>query len=314
MRLVFAGTPAVALPALDALLASEHEVVGVVTRPQRPAGRGRTLRASPVEARATQQGIPVLSPVKAGDQDFLDQLAALAPDACPVVAYGALLPKAALVVPRLGWINLHFSVLPAWRGAAPVQRAILAGDDMTGATTFLIEEGLDTGPVFGVVTEPIGPRDTAGDLLERLAVSGAELLRQTMDGLASGRLIGLAQSSDGVSHAAKLLPDDVRVDWSMPAMHIDRLVRAATPVPGAWTTFRAKRLKLGPVRPADQSRSAAPFDVTAGEVRDLGPDGVRVGTVTGPVTLTTVQPEGKPAMDAAAWARGVRLTPGEMLT
>ena len=307
MRLVFAGTPAVALPSLDALLASEHEVVGVVTRPERPAGRGRTLAPSPVAARAAERGIPVLRPDKAGDPEFLDALTELSADACPVVAYGALLPKAALAVPRLGWINLHFSVLPAWRGAAPVQRAILAGDDMTGASTFLIEEGLDTGPVYGVVTEFIHPHDTSGDLLDRLAISGAELLRQTMDGLAAGRLVGVPQSSDGVSHAAKLRPDDVRVDWSTPAMRIDRLVRAATPAPGAWTTFRDKRLQLGPVL------IAAATELAAGELRDLGGDGVRVGTATAAVVLTTVQPEGKPPMDAAAWARGVRLVAGETL-
>lgn len=307
MRLVFAGTPGVALPSLDALLASEHDVVGVVTRPERPAGRGRTLTPSPVATRAADRGIPILSPDKAGDPEFLEALAALTPDACPVVAYGALLPPAALAVPRLGWINLHFSVLPAWRGAAPVQRAILAGDDMTGASTFLIEEGLDTGPVFGVVTELIHATDTSGDLLDRLAISGAELLRQTMDGLAAGRLVGVPQSSEGVSHAAKLRPGDVRVDWSAPAMRIDRLIRAATPAPGAWTTFRDKRLKLGPVQPAGA------MDIAAGEIRDLGGDGVRVGTATTPVTLTTVQPEGKPPMDAAAWARGVRLTAGETL-
>jgi methionyl-tRNA formyltransferase len=307
VRLVFAGTPAAALPALDELLESQHDVLAVVTRPERPAGRGRQLRASPVAARAAERGIPVLSPDKPGDPAFLDELAALAPDACPVVAYGALLPKSALAVPRIGWINLHFSVLPAWRGAAPVQRAILAGDDMTGASTFLIEEGLDTGPVFGVVTEPIGPHDTAGDLLDRLARSGALLLRETMDGLAAGRLVGVPQSSEGVSHAAKLRPEDVRVDWTTPAMHIDRLVRAATPTPGAWTTFRDKRLKLGPVL------ASAEAGLAPGEVRDLGPDGVRVGTATAPVTLTTVQPEGKPAMDAAAWARGVRLGPAEKL-
>jgi methionyl-tRNA formyltransferase len=225
-----------------------------------------------------------------------------------VVAYGALLPKSALDVPRIGWVNLHFSVLPAWRGAAPVQRAILAGDDMTGASTFLIEEGLDTGPVFGVVTEPIGPHDTAGDLLDRLARSGAELLRQTMDGLAAGRLVGVPQPTEGVSHAAKLRPDDVRVDWTTPAMHIDRLIRAATPAPGAWTTFRGKRLKLGPVHPVLPPSGSVP---PPGELLNLGADGIRVGTATAPVTLTTVQPEGRPAMDAAAWARGVRLAAGE---
>lgn len=308
MRLVFAGTPAVALPALDALLDSAHDVVAVVTRPDKPAGRGRQLTAGPVARRARELGIPVLAPARARDEDFLAALNELAPDACPVVAYGALLPKPALDVPRIGWINLHFSLLPAWRGAAPVQRAILAGDELTGASTFLIEEGLDTGPVFGMVTEPIRATDTAGDLLDRLAVSGARLLRETIDGLADGRLVAVPQPADGVSHAPKLTTDDVRVDWTAPAMHVDRLVRAATPVPGAWTTFRDRRLKLGPVRPATE-----PTDLAAGQLRNLGTDGVAAGTATGPVLLTTVQPEGKAPMDAAAWVRGVRLTPDDVL-
>jgi methionyl-tRNA formyltransferase len=303
LRLVFAGTPAVALPSLDALLQSAHDVVAVVTRPEKPAGRGRKLAPSPVAERAREHGLPVLAPGRAGDPDFLRELAALEPDVCPVVAYGALLPRAALDVPRVGWVNLHFSLLPAWRGAAPVQRAVLSGDEVTGASTFLIEEGLDTGPVFGMVTEPIGPTDTSGDLLDRLAVSGALLLRETMDGIAEGRLVAVPQPPDGVSHAAKLTTDDVRVDWTAPAMRVDRLVRAATPTPGAWSTFRDRRLKLGPVRPAAEPTGLAP-----GAVADLGASRVVVGTATGPVTLTTVQPEGKGVMDASAWARGVRLT------
>jgi methionyl-tRNA formyltransferase len=308
LRLVFAGTPAVALPALDALLQSAHDVVAVVTRPEKPAGRGRRLAPSPVAERAREHGLPVLAPDRAGDDDFLRELAALEPDVCPVVAYGALLPRAALDVPRVGWVNLHFSLLPAWRGAAPVQRAVLAGDELTGASTFLIEEGLDTGPVFGMVTEPIGPTDTSGDLLDRLAVSGALLLRETMDGIAEGRLVAVPQPTDGVSQAAKLTTDDVRVDWTAPAMRVDRLVRAATPAPGAWTTFRDRRLKLGPVRPGSEPAGLAP-----GALADLGTSGVVVGTATGPVTLTAVQPEGKGFMDASAWARGVRLTDADRL-
>jgi methionyl-tRNA formyltransferase len=307
VRLVFAGTPAPALPSLDALIDSDHDVVAVISRPDRPAGRGRKLTASPVAERARQRDIPVLAPERADDPEFLEQLRHLAPDLCPVVAYGALLRKEALGVPRIGWVNLHFSVLPAWRGAAPVQRAILAGDDMTGASTFLLEEGLDTGPVFGVVTEPIHPRDTAGELLDRLSVSGAELLRRTIDGIASNELGPVPQPLDGVSIAPKLRPDDVRVDWSAPAMHIDRLVRAGTPAPGPWTQFRGRRLKLGPVLPAGQIQGLAPGEISATGER------VEVGTATGPVVLTTVQPEGKGPMDALAWARGVRLLPGESL-
>src|SRR5690349_14585179 len=186
MKLVFAGTPEVAVPALDALIASgRHEVAAVVTRPDAPAGRGRRLVASPVAERAEEAGVEVLKPERPRDPEFLERLTRIAPDCCPVVAYGALLPRPALDIPAHGWVNLHFSLLPAWRGAAPVQHSLMAGDEITGASTFLIEEGLDSGPVFGTVTEPIGSRDTAGELLDRLAVSGARLLVATLDGIAA---------------------------------------------------------------------------------------------------------------------------------
>jgi methionyl-tRNA formyltransferase len=307
MRLAFAGTPAAAVPSLRALLdAPGHDVVAVITRPPARAGRGRRTTSSPVAELANEVGVPVLTPAKPGDPDFLDELRALDVDACPVVAYGALLPQRALDVPRHGWINLHFSLLPAWRGAAPVQHAILHGDDVTGASTFLIEAGLDTGPVFGVVTEPTRPTDTSGDLLERLAVSGAGLLRATMDGIADGSLVPRPQEPDGVSIAGKITVDDARVPWDSPARHVDRLVRACTPAPGAWTTFRGERLKLGPVR----LRGAN--DLRPGQVH-ADRAGVAVGTATAEVELGLVQPPGKRAMPAADWARGARIDAGETL-
>ncbi|RKS74574.1 methionyl-tRNA formyltransferase [Actinomadura pelletieri DSM 43383] len=302
MRLVFAGTPETALPALTALLGSSHEVVAVVTRPDGRSGRGRRLSASPVAELAAEAGVEVLKPAKARDPEFLDRLREIAPDCCPVVAYGALLPREALDIPRHGWVNLHFSLLPAWRGAAPVQRAILHGDDVTGAATFQIEEGLDTGPVYGVLTEPIQPTDTAGDLLGRLAVAGASLLLDTMNGIEAGVLEPRPQPTEGVSHAAKLTPEDGHVDWKSPALHIDRLVRACTPAPGAWTLFRDTRLKLGPVRPRPDAENLAPGELRAGK------NEVLVGTATHPVALGDVQPQGKRPMAAADWARGVDLT------
>ena len=307
MRLVFAGTPETAVPALDALLKSRHEVVAAVTRPDAPAGRGRRLTASPVGQRAADAGIEVLKPAKARDPEFLDRLRAIAPDCCPVVAYGALIPRVALDIPRHGWINLHFSLLPAWRGAAPVQRAILHGDDITGAATFQIEEDLDTGPVYGVVTEPIRPADTSGDLLGRLAETGAQLLVATMDGIEDGELEPRPQPSDGVSYAPKLTPDDAHVDWRLPARHVDRLVRACTPAPGAWTTFRGDRLKLGPVRPVPDAPPLAP-----GELRATKKE-VLAGTGSHPVVLGEVQPQGKQRMRATDWARGVRPADGDVL-
>ncbi|TDB97682.1 methionyl-tRNA formyltransferase [Actinomadura sp. 7K534] len=302
MRLVFAGTPETALPSLRALLESSHEVAAVVTRPDGRSGRGRRLSASPVGAFAAEAGLEVLKPAKARDPEFLDRLREIAPDCCPVVAYGALLPRAALDIPRHGWVNLHFSLLPAWRGAAPVQRAILHGDDMTGAATFQIEEDLDTGPVYGVLTEPIRPDDTTGDLLGRLAVAGAALLRDTMDGIEEGVLEPRPQPTEGVSHAAKLTPEDARVEWNSPALHIDRLVRACTPAPGAWTNFRDMRVKLGPVRLRPDAEKLSP-----GELRPRKNE-VLVGTATHPVALGEVQPQGKRRMGAADWVRGLDLT------
>jgi methionyl-tRNA formyltransferase len=307
MRLVFAGTPGVAVPALEALLASSHDVVAVVTRPDARAGRGRTLVQSPVRERAEAAGIEVLTPTSPREPDFLERLRALAPDVCPVVAYGALIPQSALDIPRHGWVNLHFSLLPAWRGAAPVQHAIMAGDEVTGASTFLIEAGLDTGPVFGVMTEQVRPRDTAGDLLERLAHGGSGLLVATMDGIEDGSLVPVPQSTDGVSLAPKLEVADAQVRWDRPAAAVDRLVRGCTPAPGAWSVFRGERVKIAPLLedPTYAGAHLAPGEVAAGK-RD-----VHVGTATAPVRLGEVRPHGKKQMPAADWARGVRLEPGE---
>ncbi|MEO3975166.1 methionyl-tRNA formyltransferase [Streptomyces sp. CAU 1734] len=307
MKLVFAGTPEVAVPALDALIASDrHEVAAVVTRPDAPAGRGRRLVASPVAQRAEEAGIEVLKPARPRDEDFLARLREIDPDCCPVVAYGALLPKVALNVPARGWVNLHFSLLPAWRGAAPVQHAVLAGDEITGASTFLIEEGLDSGPVYGVLTEHVRPTDTSGDLLTRLAFAGAGLLAATMDGIEDGTLHAVPQPAEGVTLAPKISVEDARVDWAAPALRVDRLVRACTPAPGAWTEFRGERLKLVAVRPAPE-RHLAP-----GELAPAKND-VHVGTGSHAVELLWVQPQGKKPMRAADWARGVRIAAGEHL-
>ncbi|MCW0216245.1 MAG: methionyl-tRNA formyltransferase [Pseudonocardia sp.] len=309
MRLLFAGTPAPAVPALQALLDSpRHEVVAVLTRPDAPSGRGRKLSRSPVGELADKAGIPVLTPRRPKEPEFLDALRELAPDCAPVVAYGALLPRVALDVPVHGWINLHFSLLPAWRGAAPVQAAVLHGDEVTGATTFLLEEGLDTGPTYGVVTETIGAADTAGALLDRLARSGARLLVATMDGIEDGTLRAVPQPEEGVSHAPKITVDDARLDWSGTAIALDRLVRAVTPEPGAWCTFREARLGIGPVTPVRTGE----IDLGAG-VLHVEKKRVLAGTATVPVELGEVRPVGKRAMPAADWARGMRIETGESL-
>ncbi|MFE4592659.1 methionyl-tRNA formyltransferase [Streptomyces laurentii] len=306
MKLVFAGTPEVAVPALDALLASgRHEVAAVITRPDAPAGRGRRLVASPVAERAEEAGIEVLKPRRPRDEDFLARLREIAPDCCPVVAYGALLPRVALDIPARGWVNLHFSLLPAWRGAAPVQHALMAGDEVTGASTFQIEEGLDSGPVYGVVTEDIRPTDTSGDLLTRLAFAGAGLLAATMDGIEDGSLKAVPQPADGVTLAPKIQVEDAQVDFAAPALRVDRVVRGCTPAPGAWTLFRGERLKLVQAALVTDRTDLAPGELAAGK------NNVYVGTGSHAVELLWVQPQGKKPMKAADWARGVRIAPGE---
>lgn len=308
MRLVFAGTPDPAVPSLRALLDSpRHEVVAVVTRPDAPAGRGRKLVRSPVGRVADEAGIPVLMPARPSDPDFLARLAEFAPDCCPVVAYGALVPRKALDVPRHGWVNLHFSLLPAWRGAAPVQHAVLHGDEVTGASVFQLEAGLDTGPVFGTLTEPIRPTDTAGDLLDRLAQSGAGLLVAVLDAIEAGTAHATPQPADGISMAPKVTVEDAEVRWTDPAFAVDRRIRACTPAPGAWTVFRGERLKLGPVTVVPYGPPLKPGHLLVERSR------VIAGTATDPVALGEVRPAGKKAMAAVDWARGVRPGPEDRL-
>lgn len=303
MRVIFAGTPAAAVPSLRAILASPHEVVAVVTRPDARRGRGRTLARSEVGAVADEHGIPVLTPASPRDPEFARALREFAPDVVAIVAYGALIGEELLQVPVHGWVNLHFSLLPAWRGAAPVQHAILAGDQVTGATTFQLDPGMDTGPVFGVTTVEINQRETSGELLERLSTDGAGLLVATLDGLATNQVVAVPQPLEDISYAPKLTSDDARVVWTDPAMRVDRLIRACTPAPGAWTTFRDQRLKLGPVTIA----AAATHDLAPGELA-VTKDQVLVGSASAPLALSTVQPPGKRPMAAADWARGVRPT------
>ncbi|MET8121197.1 methionyl-tRNA formyltransferase [Micromonospora sp. NPDC005291] len=305
MRVIFAGTPAVAVPALTAVAASRHELVAVVTRPDAPAGRGRGLSRSPVGEWADEHGVEVLTPARPRDPEFLDRLRELEPDCVPVVAYGALVPPAALEIPRYGWINLHFSLLPAWRGAAPVQHAVLHGDELTGASVFQLEQGLDTGPVYGTLTDEIRAADTSGDLLERLAASGAGLLVAVLDAIADGTARAEPQPADGVSLAPKLTVDDARVRWSDPAFAVDRRLRACTPAPGAWTMFRGERVKLGPVVPVPEGPELKPGELLVEKSRVLA------GTATVPVRLGEVRAAGKRAMAATDWARGVRVGTGE---
>jgi methionyl-tRNA formyltransferase len=296
MRVLFAGTPAVAVPSLDALLAAGFDVVAVLTRPDAPLGRKRVLTPSPVAARAAELGIDVIHAARV-DAEVTARIAELKPDVAAIVAYGGLIPRTALDVPQHGWINLHFSLLPAWRGAAPVQHAVIAGDDVTGAVTFLLEEGLDTGPVFGTLTEKVHDDDTSGALLERLSHSGAVLLAQTLSAVQAGAAAAVPQSGE-VSLAPKLTIDDARLDWHQPALALGRRARGVTPEPGAWTTLDGQRLKLEPVVLRPDTLDLEPGNVALRE------KAVLVGTGSHAVELTRVQPSGKKMMTATDWVRG----------
>jgi methionyl-tRNA formyltransferase len=305
VRIVFAGTPEVAVPSLDALVHSRHDVVGVVTRPDAPSGRGKRLTASPVAARAAELGIETLKPFRPRDDDFVTRLAEILPDCCPVVAYGALLPQRVLDIPAYGWINLHFSLLPAWRGAAPVQHAILAGDQITGATTFRIVRELDAGPTFASIREPIQPTDTAGDLLHRLSITGAALLVDTLDGIEDGTLNAEPQPDADVTYASKISVEDAQIDWTKPGDDIHRLIRSCAPAPGAWTTFCGQRLKINAAIVTDNSLPAGALHVTKRSVQ--------VGSGTTSLELAQVQAQGKKPMPGPDWARGILFGDNPML-
>ncbi|WP_136313560.1 methionyl-tRNA formyltransferase [Actinomyces procaprae] len=301
MRVLFAGTPETALPVLRALTsAPEHEVVGVLTRADARRGRGRTLHPSPVAAVARAAGLDVRTPATLRDQDAQDWIRGLQADVAVVVAYGRLVPAELLDVPAYGWINLHFSLLPAWRGAAPVQRALIAGNRVTGASVFRLEEGLDTGPVYARITEQIRPDDTAGDLLGRLADAGAPLLLEVLADLEAGSASPQPQDDRQATHAPVLTSADGLVDWHETAAAVDRRIRGVTPAPGAHTTYRGTRLRLGPVTPVPGADDLAPGALRATKHE------VRVGTGRGAVRLGRVAPAGKSWMDADAWARGAR--------
>ena len=305
VRLVFAGSPAAALPSLRALVAAGHDVAAVVTNPDAPTGRGRRLEPSPVGRLADELGIRTLKPARARDPEFVAALTQVAPDACPVVAWGKLIPDSLLDVPVHGWINLHFSLLPAWRGAAPVQRALMAGDAQGGVTTFRIVHDLDAGPVFRQVATPIGPDETAGDLLDRLASLGAATLAATLDDIAAG-VVPTPQPEGALTVAPKVGVDDVRIDWAAPARTVHNLVRGACPDPGAWTTLDGARFKvLATTLDADGVPALAPGQLHADR------HALWAGAADGALRLVRVQASGKPPMAGADWARGAHLNPGD---
>lgn len=300
MRVLFAGTPEVALPTLDALVAAGHDVVAVLTRPDAPSGRGRIVTSSPVAQRAQELGLPVLTPSTLRGEDAHILIAQTQADIAVVVAYGLLVPGALLGIPKHGWINLHFSLLPAWRGAAPVQRAIWNGDVESGVSVFALEEGLDTGPVYAQREYRLDPTCTSGEALDAMAREGADVVVGVVNAIANGSAVSVPQADLGISHAPRITRDEARIAWQGDAIAIDRQIRACTPQPGAWTTVQGVRVRIGPVTP--DPRPARGPGVMYPE------DGVvRVGTGTGSVTLGWVQPAGKGRMSAADWWRGLRI-------
>lgn len=308
MRILFAGTPEVALPVLKSLVDHpEHEVVGVLTRADARKGRGRTLHPSPVAAFSREAGIETRTPATLKDEETQAWVRSLEADVAVVVAYGRLVPPALLDVPAHGWLNLHFSLLPAWRGAAPVQHAVIAGDEVTGACIFRLEAGLDTGPIYSQLTEPILSTDTSGDLLGRLAESGSTLMERTLQTLAQGAIVPVEQDHSAATYAPTLNAQDGSIDWKKPALAIDRQVRGVTPAPGAHTTFNEARFRLGPVELVPDSMELAPGELLVSKHEVL------VGTGSHAVRLGQVAPAGKNWMDAAAWARGARPVEGTCL-
>ena len=295
LRIVYAGSPSAAVPSLRALLAGPHEVVAVVTREDSPQGRKRVLTPTPVAELAESAGVPVVKANRLGP--VTDELLALQPDLGVVVAYGGLIREPLLSAPRLGWINLHFSLLPRWRGAAPVQRAVMAGDRETGAAVFRLVPELDAGPVFGMQRRPIGARETAGHLLEAQAEEGAELLVDVVDRLAAGTAEALPQDGE-VTLAPKLTIDDARVVWAAPAEAVDAQIRGVTPEPGAFTEIGGERVKI---LDAVLARGTAPL--TPGRI-ELRAGRLLAGTEGEPIELVLVQPAGRRAMSAADWWRG----------
>ena len=297
MKLVFAGTPEVALPSLTALAGTDHEIVSVITRADAPLGRKRTLTPSPVAQAAIARGLPVLKTNRL-DAEATEAIHALQPDLGVIVAYGGIVRDPLLSVPRLGWINLHFSLLPRWRGASPVQRAVIAGDELTGAAVFQLVPELDAGDVFGCFSQPLGAHSTSGILLEQLSHTGAELLVRVVSELAAGTARAVPQTGE-VTLAPKLLRDDARIDFNQPAASVYSRIRGVTPEPGAFTTVNGAVLKLLEVAPtADEA------NLPAGMIQQREKT-VLVGTQTEPLVLLRVQPAGKTAMSANDWWRGV---------
>ncbi len=308
MRLAFMGSPAFAAPTLDALIAAGHDIACVYSQPPKRAGRGQVLRPTPIHAMAEAAGLPVRTPRSLKKLEAQGEFAALNLDAAIVVAYGLILPKAILDAPRLGCLNLHGSLLPRWRGAAPIQRAVMAGDAETGVQVMLMDEGLDTGPVLATAKTPIGPDDTASSVHDRLALLGAPLMAQTLAAFATGAMKPLPQRDDGATYAAKITPAETRIDWREPAAVVDAKIRGLALFPGAWCEAPGDR---GPVR---VKLLGSRLEAGAGAPGVALDDALLVACGDGAVRLTRLQREGRQALDAQDYLRGQPTPRGTQLT
>jgi methionyl-tRNA formyltransferase len=307
LRIVFLGTPAFAVPSLRALLCSPHAVVAVVTQPDRPRGRGHKVRPEAVKLAALEAGLPVLQPERLNEPGFRDTLGGLAPDLGVVAAYGKLLPEALLALPRLGMINVHASMLPRWRGAAPVHRAILAGDEVSGVTIMRVVKALDAGPMLAATPTPIGPDETSAELERRLAELGAQLLVEAVDSVAAGTAVEIPQDESAVTYAPRLSRAESQIDWARPAAAVHNQIRGLHPWPLAAAMFRGQRTRL--LRSAVATQ--ADVDATPGTVYAVQPDAIEVATRPGAVRVTQLQIAGKAAMSAAEFLRGHPVQPGD---
>jgi methionyl-tRNA formyltransferase len=308
LKIVFMGTADFAVPSLHALVEARHEIAAVVTQPDKPSGRGMQMTASPVKKAAETLGLTVLQPKRVRAESFITKMRVLAPDVLAVAAFGQIIPQSLLDLPTLAPINVHGSLLPKWRGAAPIQRAIMAGDSEIGVTTMWMDATLDTGDMLLEDGFPVAPDDTAGSLFARLAELGAGLLIQTIDGLAAGTLERRPQEDSQATYAPMIAPEDSVLDWNETASQIDCRIRGLSPRPGVFASFRSKRLKVWRAVP----QSETPTDAAPGTVLELRPDGVLTAAGSGTTALLTeVQPDSGKRMTGADWARGVRLTAGE---
>jgi methionyl-tRNA formyltransferase len=308
MRLVFLGTPDFSVAVLAALVEAGHEILCAYSQPPAPRGRGQALKPSPVHAFAEARGIPVRTPASMRDAAEIAAFQALGAEAAVVVAFGQILPREVLEAPRLGSFNLHASLLPRWRGAAPIQRAIMAGDDQTGVEVMRMTEGLDEGPVLATATVRIGPRDTAGDLHDRLAAAAAQLIVRTLPEIAAGRAVETPQAADGVTYAKKIRPKEARIDWTKPGRDVDRKIRGLSPFPGAWFVLATDK---GEVRIKALLSAFEDADGAPGEVLD---DRLLVACGEGAVRLLKVQREGRGAQDAEVFLRGQAVAAGTRLS